>query len=297
MEESTPLASLRIPGSDGVHIHLLEWSREGVAMLLVHGFSNEAHIWDDFAPKVADQYRVLAMDLRGHGDSDWDSEGRYDYQNHVADLEKVLEVLSIERAVLIGHSLGGRVCTLFAGKHPEMVAGLVIVDAGPELDKRGTTRISQDVARHSDPSFSSPFEYEQYLNHAYPAATAPAIKRMAKHSLKPRDDGRYVLKMDTSFRSRAGGSSATSEEMLALAREHEEQSTRDLWAALEKIECPALVVRGAASDILSADIADRMADEALKNGRLEVVGQAGHSVMTDNPDGFRDAVCRFVLGE
>ena len=69
MEEPTPLDSFHIPGSDGVKIHLLEWSREGVPLILVHGFSNEAHIWDDFAPTVAEHYRVLAMDLRGHGGS------------------------------------------------------------------------------------------------------------------------------------------------------------------------------------------------------------------------------------
>ncbi|MFP8878978.1 MAG: alpha/beta hydrolase, partial [Myxococcota bacterium] len=67
------------------------------------------------------------------------------------------------------------------------------------------------------------------------------------------------------------------------------------WEALGKITCPTLVVRGAASDILSPDTADKMVDEVLANGQLAVVAQAGHSVMTDNPDGFRDAVHEFVL--
>ena len=72
---------------------------------------------------------------------------------------------------------------------------------------------------------------------------------------------------------------------------------RALQEALEKIACPTLVVRGAASDVLSAEEADRMADETLSNGRLAVVSQAGHSVMLDNPEGFLDAVSGFVLGE
>jgi pimeloyl-ACP methyl ester carboxylesterase len=70
---------------------------------------------------------------------------------------------------------------------------------------------------------------------------------------------------------------------------------KQLWEALARIESPTLVVRGAASDILSPEVADRMVDEVLRNGRLAVVGQAGHSVMTDNPEGFRDAVAGFVL--
>ena len=103
--------SLRRAGSDGLTLHLLEWSRDGVPLLLVHGFGNEAHIWDDFAPTVAEYYRVLAVDLRGHGDSDHHPEGKYDYDAHVADLEALIDGLGFERLVLIGHSLGGRVST------------------------------------------------------------------------------------------------------------------------------------------------------------------------------------------
>ena len=284
--------SRRISASDGLELRLLEWSTDGVPMVLVHGFGNEAHIWDEFAPSVAEAYHVVAIDQRGHGESDWDPEGRYDYErNLVADLEAVIDGLGFERVVLVGHSLGGRVGMIYAGRHPEKLAGFVIVDSAPELDPRGTIRIRQDVEEHRDPSFGEPAEYESYLSTAYPAATPTAIRRMAKYALKKRDDGRYVLKMDQALR----GFGAEKLDAEAL-REREERHTAELWEALEKTPCPTLVVRGAASDIVSADVADRMADEVLANGTLAVVGQAGHSVMTDNPDGFREAVCEFVLG-
>jgi pimeloyl-ACP methyl ester carboxylesterase len=283
--------SRRIPGSDGLELHLLEWSQDGVPMILIHGFGNEAHIWDDFAPSVAEAYRVIAIDQRGHGESDWDSQGRYDYENLVADLEAVIDGQGFERVVLVGHSLGGRVSMLYAGRHPEKVAGFVIVDSAPELDPRGTIRIRQDVEEHRDPSFAGPEEYERYLSTAYPAAKPAALRRMAQHALKQREDGRYELKMDQALRG-FGSEKLDAEAM----REREERHTAQLWEALEKTPCPTLVVRGAASDIVSADVADRMAEEVLPNGSLAVVGQAGHSVMTDNPDGFREAVCEFVLG-
>ena len=73
--------------------------------------------------------------------------------------------------------------------------------------------------------------------------------------------------------------------------------TAELWAALARVPCPALVVRGAASDILSARRGRRMAEEVLPEGRLAIVGRASHSVMTDNPEGFAEAVLGFVLGE
>ncbi len=104
--------SRHMTGAHGIAIHVLEWSQQGVPLLLVHGFGNEAHIWDEFAPQVAPYYRVLALDLRGHGDSGKDPERRYDYQDHVADLEAVIDGLGVDRVVLVGHSLGGRICVL-----------------------------------------------------------------------------------------------------------------------------------------------------------------------------------------
>lgn len=284
--------SFRASGSDGLELRLLEWSREGIPMLLVHGFGNEAHIWDDFAPAVAGYYRVLAVDLRGHGDSDWDPKKRYDTSNHAADLEAVIDELDFDRVVLVGHSLGGRTCMLYAGAHPEKVAGFVIVDSAPELDARGTTRIRMEVAEHRDPAFKSIAEYENLLAHNYPAATPEAVKRMAKYGVKQREDGRFVLKMDTAFRG-AGTKMPSAEEMA----EYNKRTTAELWDALGKITCPTLVVRGAASDVMSPEVADKMVDEVLVNGKLAIVGQAGHSVMTDNPPAFQEAVAGFVLGE
>jgi len=283
--------SLTLPGSHGLRLRALEWSREGVLLLLLHGFSNEAHIWDDLAPALAPHYRVLALDLRGHGESDHDPEARYDYEHHVADLESVVAALGAERVVLVGHSLGGRVCMLYAGRHPDRMAGLVVVDSAPELDRRGTLRIALDVRAERDPSFASESEFERALARAYPAARPEALRRMAHHGLRRRDDGRFVPKMDATFRSAAGRSPSAEERA-----EREKRLTAELWGALERTRCPVLVVRGAASDVMPAEVADRMVEDVLARGHLAVIPQAGHSVMTDNPEDFRDAVCAFALG-
>ena len=78
-------------------------------MVFVHGFANDAHVWDDIAPVVAPHYRVIALDMRGHGDSGRAPDGRYDLDALCDDLECALADLDIERFVLVGHSLGGRV--------------------------------------------------------------------------------------------------------------------------------------------------------------------------------------------
>jgi pimeloyl-ACP methyl ester carboxylesterase len=259
-----------VRGAHDLRLHLLEWSGDGVPLLLLHGFGNDAHIWDDFAPSVAPHYRTLALDHRGHGDSAWDPERRYDHDAMLEDVERVTEDLGISRLVLVG---------------------LVIVDVGPEVDARGKLRIRMDVEAQPAPVFDSSAEYARALSLAYPAATPAALARMAQHGLRRRDDGRYELKMDPALRG-----AFSDRESPERAEERELALAQASWDALAKVPCPALVVRGAASDILSPDVADRMVDEVLPRGRLAIVARAGHSVMTDNPEGFRQAVCDFVLG-
>jgi pimeloyl-ACP methyl ester carboxylesterase len=281
----------RIPATDGLSVNVLEWSTEGVPMLLLHGFGNEAHVWDDFAPLVAPHYRVLAMDHRGHGDSDRDPEGRYGYDSLVADVEAVLAQLGIERLVVVGHSMGGRTAIRFAAKNAERMAGLVIVDAGPDLDWRGVLKIRDDAARAPD-SFASLREFEGHMARALPMARPEVIARLARHALRERPDGRFEHKLDPFFRR--GVSQPSSPDEMAKATQDE---GRELWDALARISCPTLVVRGAASDVLSPETADRMVEEVLADGTLAVVPQAAHAVMVENPEGFNRAVCDFVLGE
>jgi pimeloyl-ACP methyl ester carboxylesterase len=179
---------------------------------------------------------------------------------------------------------------LFAGEHPERMAGLVIVDSAPEFDVRGTTRIRQEAEGRGDGSVASVAEYQRVLAHNFPAGRPESLARMAKHELKLRADGRFERKLDPKFH--AGRPQSEAE---ALARERE--IAKRLWDALAKIPCPTLVVRGAASDVMSPEVADKMVDDVLPRGTLAIVPQAAHSVMTDNPDGFNRAVCAFVLGE
>jgi len=193
--------------------------------------------------------------------------------------------------VVVGHSLGGRVSMLFASRHPERMAGLVIVDIGPDIDPRGTTRIRMDVDQNLAPRFASVAEYARALSIAYPAATPTALDRMARHGLRQREDGLFELKMDPALR---GGMVARDRDDIDPS---DPMSPEAQWKMLAGIPCPTLVIRGAASDILSADTADEMVDEVLANGRLEVVARAGHSVMTDNPEGFEKAATGFLLAE
>jgi pimeloyl-ACP methyl ester carboxylesterase len=282
--------SIRLPGTHGLELHALEWSREGTLLLFLHGFSNDAHVWDWIAPVLAPHYRVVALDQRGHGDSGRDPEGRYDHETMARDANAAIESLGTSRVVLVGHSLGGRVAMRFAGLFPEKLAGLVIVDSAPDLDARGTTRISLDV-QQQDWSFASVADYERVLQRQYAATKPEILAKLAVHWTRARPDGRYELKLDPGFMKARAGISA------ADAKAWSEQEAKHLWAALAKLPCPALVVRGAASDVMSAEVADRMVDDVIPNAKLETIARAGHSVMLDNPEAFEKVLTAFVLGD
>ncbi len=281
--------SIRVPATQGLSLHALEWSSEGTALLFLHGFSNDAHVWDWIAPVVAPHYRTLALDHRGHGDSDRDPEGRYDHETMARDVNAALESLGIGRVVIVGHSLGGRVAMRFAGIFPEKLAGLVIVDSAPDLDARGTTRISLDT-QQQEWSFASVADYQRVLERQYPATKPEILAKLAVHWTRCRPDGRYELRLDPGFMKARKGVSPED------AKKWSEAEAKHLWAALERLPCPALVIRGAASDVMSAEVADRMVDDVIPNATLETIARAGHSVMLDNPEAFERALTSFVLG-
>jgi len=284
---------LELPGADGISLHALEWSSEGVPLVFVHGFGNDAHVWDEIAPSMAPHYRTLAITLRGHGDSGRGPAKGGGLEAWVRDLESAFDHLDIDRLVLVGHSLGGRIAMLYAARNPQKLAGLVLVDAAPQSDPRGSLRIREEMRSQlgrTDPSFASLEDYQRVLARQYPAARNDTLERLSHHWVRPRADGRYELKLDTRSFSPESGLDRD------VARERARAESERLWDALRRLPCPALVVRGAASDVLSADVADEMAEDALPNGRLAVIPKAGHSVMLDNPGAFTQALSEFVLG-
>ena len=110
MSEATSLnpSDKRVPGADELSLHLVEWTTEGIPLLFVHGYGNDAHIWDDVVPDVAPHYAVYALDWRGHGDSDWHPGGNYDWDDHLHDLEAVVDHIITLECERLGYPQAGR---------------------------------------------------------------------------------------------------------------------------------------------------------------------------------------------
>jgi len=133
----------RIAG-DGLLLSYVEWApstqSNAPPILLLHGLTSRAGHWESIAGRLALQRRVIALDARGHGDSDWSSEAAYAVDAHFADVVSALDALAIERCVLVGYSMGGSVAILTAGALTERVERLVVVDSYPAPEMTSGSR-------------------------------------------------------------------------------------------------------------------------------------------------------------
>ncbi len=127
---------------NGLRIHYLDWGNAGKPpMILIHGIARHAHTFDHIAPHFARNYHVIAIDMRGHGDSSWDPKGDYLVEDHVKDLERLVKQLKLTHITMLGNSTGGRVVQVFAGMHPDLVTSSSSRTSGrnaPRTSPRGS---------------------------------------------------------------------------------------------------------------------------------------------------------------
>jgi len=228
----------------GLRLHYLDWGNETAPpMLLLHGFSGHAHTWDTFARAMCDQFRVLALDQRGHGDSDWAKDGAYTVDDHAADISTFHDRLMLGPVVLVGLSMGGRNAIRYTGLHPGKVEKLVIVDIGPDIAPRGAERVRR-MAAEAPEEFATLDEAVAYLRR-YATLTSPvaeaALRYRVEHGMKKLSDGRYTWKYDMFLRAQ---------------RRQGSPPSADLWPVVPQIKVPTLILRGSASDVFAPETAD-----------------------------------------
>jgi pimeloyl-ACP methyl ester carboxylesterase len=262
---------MELPG--GLRLRGRQWGTGTETCLLLHGFGEGSYVWSQFAPQLQDYCRVLAIDLRGHGDSDWDPDADYSSRRHAADLAHVIDMLALEQFVLVGHSLGGELALHLAGELHKRIRALAVVDYGPSIDP-DVQRQSMELFRAAFRRYASIEEYASWLETTRPILPRQQVRWLARGALREDGTGGYSLKCDP-----------------ALAYDFDDLAPTD--TALRAIRCPVLLIRGRQSAILGMQTARRMA-RLLPNGELVVVPKAGHAVMVDDPAGFRQAVMPFV---
>jgi pimeloyl-ACP methyl ester carboxylesterase len=257
-----------------------EWGEPTApAVLMLHGFGVSGHMFDEFGDRASGSLRLIALDQRGHGDSDWAKDGEYSREAFVSDIEGFRETLGLESFILIGHSMGGLNAVTYAAQHPSRVRALVLVDVGPESAREGVENI---VRFTRGPDLLEFDEFVEMAHRFNSRRSLENIRDRMRHRLKQTDDGKWTWKFDSRFRDK--------ESTLKIGSE---MSNDETWQLFRSVATPTLLIRGAESDVLTQETAERVVRE-MPNARLVLVPGAGHSVPGDNPDDFTASVREFI---
>jgi esterase len=265
-----------------MRLHYLDWGNAGKPpILFLHGGALTAHTWDLVCLALREDYHCIALDQRGHGDSDWAEDADYSIGAQLADTKGFVDKIGLDKFILVGMSLGAINSLAFAIANPERLSHLVIIDAGPEMRRPGSSRIRDFVNEVQDTvTVEAIIEKALKFN---PRRDPKILRRSLMHNLRQQPDGTWKWKYDTR-RFKALGQDSHRAERAALAD------------GLARIACPALVVRGGESDVFHEEDAERLVAR-LPHGRHVTIPRAGHTVQGDNPKELVAELRRFLAGD
>jgi pimeloyl-ACP methyl ester carboxylesterase len=243
-------------------------------LLVVHGLQYFSWDWLPVAQALGGEREVLCMDMRGFGDSDWSAQHDYTVPSMAHDIVNVLDHVGWPRAVIMGHSMGGRSTAYVAAKHAARAVGLALIDYTPDNAPAGTRRTTELLGNTPD-FFPSLDAARAYLN---PKKSAERFS----HYLK-QENGRYSVKRDPFFRDQF---------KRVLAGGERPKLGVDMWQVLGEVSCPVLSVRGTRSDMYAAETAARM---KAANKRLEVAEvDSGHDVAGENETALVEVLRKWI---
>ena len=264
----------RFVNVNGLRLHFLDWGNEAKPpLILLHGIGRVAHTFTHLAPHFSKDYRVIAVDMRGHGDSGWSSEGAYLVEDYVKDIEGLASQLQLRNIVIWGNSTGGRVAQVFAGMHPELVSAVISEDVGPERPREiadsGTNRMRQE----DETGWASEDELLAQLKTSNSRTNPDVLAAYVKYGSKRRPDGRVIWKRDPKI---ANGFVPT-----------------ELWRFVREIKAPIIYVLGGRSTIVPAATQQEL-KRALPQVQIVTLPGLGHYPSEENTKDFLETVDRFL---
>lgn len=268
-----------LEGPEGTHrIAWLEWGDTSNQDILfcVHGLTRNAHDFDFLARALSTEYRIIAPDMPGRGDSEWLSHtANYNYVSYMMDCLALLEHLAVGHAHWIGTSMGGIIGMMVAVLHPGILTSLTLNDIGARVPREGLQRIVAYVSQ-TPASFASRAEAETRLREVvatFGLTTQQQWEHLFRYSIKESPDGQFRFAFDPNI--------------LEPVRQQTENFTQiediDLTEFWQAVTIPCLLIRGGDSDILTQAIADEML-AANPQSVLKTFPGIGHAptLMEDN---------------
>lgn len=274
-------------GSSGNRLVASEMGASGHPVLLLHGGGQTRHAWARTARRLAGAgCHAVAVDQRGHGDSDWVPDGAYAFPDFAADAARVARRVAAEQGakpIAIGASLGGIAALLAQGRESEApFAGLVLVDVVPRMDPRGVAHIQSFMRARAEEGFASVEEAAEAVTAYLPHRPRPASLDGLKKNLRHRPGGRWHWHWDPRFLDGPRPVNAGWEEV-----------EREAEATARRLCVPTLLVRGGRSELVSQEAAEAFLARVPGAEYIDVA-EARHMVAGDRNDVFGDAILSFL---
>lgn len=261
---------------NGLRLHYLDWGSESKPpLILLHGIGRVARTFDHLAPHFSKDYHVIAVDMRGHGDSGWSAEGAYLVEDYVKDIEGLASQLGLRNIVIWGNSTGGRVAQVFAGLHPELVAGVISEDVGPERPREIADSLTNRIRQEDERGWASEEELLTQLKASNARTNPDVLAAYVRYGSKRRPDGRLIWKRDPKI---ANGFVPT-----------------ELWRFVRAIKVPIIYVLGGRSTIVPAETQQEL-KQALPQVQIVTLPGLGHYPSEENTKDFLVVVDKFLEG-
>ncbi|HYR84814.1 MAG TPA: alpha/beta hydrolase [Terriglobia bacterium] len=259
---------------NGLRIHYLDFGGDGrQPLIMLHGIGRVAHTFDHIAGHFSRNYHVMAVDMRGHGDSGWDPKGAYLVEDYVKDIEGLAQELRLRNIVIWGNSTGGRVAQVFAGMHPDLVAAVIAEDVGPERPREIADGFTSRLKQEDEKGWASEDELFAQLKTGSPRTADEILRAYAHFGSKKRSDGRVIWKRDPNI---GNGFVPT-----------------ELWRFIRQIKSPIIYVLGGRSTIVPAATQEELR-KTLPQVQIVSMPGLGHYPSEENPKDFLPIVDGFL---
>ncbi len=266
--------------SNGLRMQYYQWPGTGPNLVFLHPSSGYGRMWEMTAECLSGQFQIFALDQRGHGDTD-KPDGAYTAEEYAEDLRLFIEEAGVERPIIAGHSLGGRVAQVFAATYPQQVTAIALV-GGPhyenffqERDRVNTVLEGVQRMRVSETEFSSEEEALAFLRDYRPTDTDDMRRHRIAHNMSRTGDGRLSFKFD--------------KVRVAQGLTH---IADDLKPYARRVTCPVAILRGTNSSHLSRHEAEEVASFWNDSRVIEVEGD--YTLELENPQGLAQAIMDFA---
>ena len=285
-----PVKSGYVANGPDLQLNYLEWGDPSApVVVLLHGLLGVAYNFRTTAEALQDRYRVISLNVRGHGDSGPSPERAYNFDLWATDVHALVSALELDRPVLIGHSMGGRIAYVTAARYPDDTRGIVVVDNGPGFPVAAAERVRTIFMGQRPMEYDSWEDAIAWLGQRSRAREQPLpeaiVRARVPYHFRKLPSGKVTWKFDPLLR----------DEWLGAEPPARARLDSWLWHEIAQVRCPMLLMKAKTTDLLTRETCEQMVALTVGEARWVEVAGTTHRIMDDDLPAFLAEVEPFVV--